>query len=95
MSCVMVPILVDTNPYSWEKRKYGEVSGSGHAAYTLSIRTRIFPESNFFRGMEYPISGNVIETRRVKTCKRPYFSRFAENHGVPSMNATIFAFHFH
>ena len=95
MSCVMVPILVDTNLYSWEKRKYGEVSGSGHAAYTLSIRTRIFPESNFFRGMEYPISGHVIETRRVKTCKRPYFSRFAENHGVPLMNATIFAFHFH
>ena len=95
MSCVMVPILVDTNPYSWEKRKYGEVSGSGHAAYTLSIRTRIFPESNFFRGMEYPISGHVIETRRVKTCKRPYFSRFAENHGVPLTNATIFAFHFH
>ena len=74
-----------------KKRKYGEVSGSGHAAYTLSI----FPASNFFRGMEYPISGQVIETRRVKTCKRPYFSRFAENHGVPLMNATIFAFHFH
>ena len=42
MSCVMVPILVDTNPYSWEKRKYGEVSGSGHAAYTLSIEIRHF-----------------------------------------------------
>ena len=95
MSCVMVPILVDTNPCSWEKRKYGEVSGSGHAAYTLSIRTRIFPESNFFRGMEYPISGHVVETRRVKTCKRPYFSRFAKNHGVPLTNAIIFAFHFH
>ena len=85
MSRVTVPILVDTNPYSLEKRKYGKVY----------IRTRIFPESNFFRDMEFPISGHVIETRRVKTCKRPYFSRLAENHGVPLMNATIFASHFH
>ena len=70
MSRVMVPILVDTNPYSLEKRKYGEVSGSVHAAYTSSIRTRIFPESNFSRGTEYPKSGHVIETRCVRTCKR-------------------------
>ena len=75
MSRVTVPILVYTNPYSLEKRKYGEVSGSGHAAYKSSIRIRIFPESNFFCGTEYPIPGHVIETRRVKTCKRPYFSR--------------------
>ena len=95
MSRVRVPILVDTNPYSLEKRKYGEVSGSGHAAYTSSIGTPIFPESNFFRGKEYPISGHVIETQSVRTCKRPYFSRFAENHEVPLMNATIFASHFH
>ena len=33
-SRVVVSVLVDTNPYSFEKRKYGEVSGSGHAAYT-------------------------------------------------------------
>ena len=63
----MVPILVDTNPYSLERRKYEEVSGSGHAAYASSIRARILPESNFFRGMEYPMSGHVIETQRVKT----------------------------
>ena len=75
MSCVMVPILVDTNPYSWEKRKYGEVSGSRHAAYTLSIRTRIFPESNYFRGMEYPISGHVIETRRYGLCYPNLYSK--------------------
>ena len=50
----MVPILLETNPYSFEKRKYGGISGSGHAACTLSIRTRIRSESNFFRGMEYP-----------------------------------------
>ena len=50
----MVPILLETNPYSFEKRKYGGISGSGHAACTLSIRTRIRCESNFFRGMEYP-----------------------------------------
>ena len=91
----MVPILVDTNPYSLEKRKYEEVSGSGHAAYASSIRARILSESNSFRGMEYPMSGHVIETQRVNTCKRPYFSRFAENHGVPLMNATIVAPHFH
>ena len=41
------------------------------------------------------MSGHVIETQRVNTCKRPYFSRFAENHGVPLMNATIVALHFH
>ena len=69
----MVSILVDTNPYSLEKRKYEEVSGSGHAAYASSIRARILSESNFFRGMEYPMSGHVIETQRVNTCKRPYF----------------------
>ena len=46
----MVPILVDTNPYSLEKRKYGEVSGSGHVACTSSIRARIFPESNICCG---------------------------------------------
>ena len=59
------------------------------------IRARILPESNFFRGMEYPLSGHVIETQRVRTCKRLYFSRFAENDGVPLMNATLFASHFH
>ena len=94
IACAMVPILPRTNPYSFEKRKYGGISGSGHAACTLSIRTRILPESNFFRGMEYPMSGHVIETQRVRTCKRPYFSRHAENHGVPLMNATLFASHF-
>ena len=47
---LMVPILVDTNPYSLEKRKYGEVSGSGHVAYTSSTRARIFPESNICCG---------------------------------------------
>ena len=81
----MVPILLETNPYFFEKRKYGGISGSGHAACTLSIRTRILSESNFFRGMEYPMSGHVIETPRVKTCKLPYFSRHAEYYGVSSM----------
>ena len=57
ISGVMVPILVDTNPYSLKKRKYEEVSGSGHAAYASSIRARILSESNSFRGMEYPMSG--------------------------------------
>ena len=81
----MVPILLETNPYSFEKRKYGGISGSGHAACILSIRIRILSESNFFRGMEYPMSGHVIETPRVKTCKRPYFSTHAECYGVSSM----------
>ena len=94
IACAMVPILPRTNPYSFEKRKYGGISGSGHATWTLSIRTRILPESNFFRGMEYPMSGHVIETHGVRTCKRPYFSRHTENHGVPLMNVTLFAFHF-
>ena len=94
IACAMVPILPRTNPYSFEKRKYGGISGSGHATWTLSIRTRILPESNFFRGMEYPMSGHVIETHGVRTCKRPYFSRHTENHGVPLMNVTRFAFHF-
>ena len=81
----MVPILLETNPYSFEKRKYEGISGSGHAACTLSIRTRILSESNFFRGMEYPMSGHVIETPLVKTCNRPYFSIHAEYYGVSSM----------
>ena len=95
ISRVTVPILVETNPYSLEKRRNGEVSGSGHAAYTSNIRARIVPEPNFFRGMEYSMSGHVIETQLVRTCKCPYFSRFAENHGVSLMNATLFASHFH
>ena len=97
----MVPILLETNPYSFEKRKYGGISGSGHAACTLSIRTRILSESNFFRDMEYPMSGHVIETPSVRTCKRPYFSRHAEYYGVSSMKKFYstprqkrFAFHF-
>ena len=57
---VTVPILVDTNPYSLEKRKNGEVSGSGHAAFTSSIKARILPESNFFRSTEYPMFGHVM-----------------------------------
>ena len=81
----MVPMLLETNPYSFEKRKYGGISGSGQAACSLSIRIRILSESNFFRGMEYPMSVHVIETPRVKTCKRPYFSRHAEYYGVSSM----------
>ena len=84
----MVPILLETNPYSFEKRKYGGISGSGHAACTLSIRTRIRSESNFFRGMEYPMSGHVIETPRVKTCKCPYFSRHAEYNYIETTTQT-------
>ena len=91
----MVPILPRTNLYSFEKQTYGGISGSRHAACTLGIRTRILPESNFFCGMEYPMSGDVIETQRVRTCKRPNFSTNAENHGVPLTNATLFASHFH
>ena len=45
--------------------------------------TRILSESNFFRVMENPIPGHVIEMRRVKVPKFPYFSRFVKNNGVP------------
>lgn len=43
-----------------------------------------------FHSMEDPMSGHVIETQcvMIKTCKSPYFCRFAEYHGVPLMNAT-------
>ena len=64
ISRVTVPILVDTNPYSLEKRKHGEVSRSGHAAYASSIRTRILPESNFFRGMEYDEKYDVKQKKK-------------------------------
>ena len=74
ISRVTVPILVDTNPYSLEKRKYGEVSGSRHAVYTSSIRTRILPESNFFRGMERSVSRPVnvlifLDLPRIMECR--------------------------
>ena len=42
-----------------------------------------FPDSDFFRGKENPVSRHVIETWRVKAGKFAYFSRFAENSGVP------------
>ena len=82
MSCVMVPILVDTNPYSWEKRKYGEVSGSGHAAYTLSIRTRItrrtfsaawnirYPDTSLKRGVSRPVNVLIfLDLPRIMECR--------------------------
>ena len=39
------------------------------------------------RGMKYPMSGYVIETRRMETRKFPYTLRFAANNGVPYTSA--------
>ena len=62
MSCVMVPILVDTNPYSWENRKYGEISGFGHTASPGALwRLR--------RGLRYKTT-----RRRQRSCRIPWRS---------------------
>ena len=43
----------------------------------------ILTESNFFRVMENPIPGHIIEMWRVKVRIFSYFSRFVQNNGVP------------
>ena len=60
-----------------------EVPCSRHVACTSSVRTRILTESNFFRVMENPIPGHIIEMWRVKVRIFSYFSRFVQNNGVP------------
>ena len=63
---VMVMKLPNTNSYSKRIRVNREVPCLRHAACTSSVMTCILSESNFFRVMENPIPGHVIELRRVK-----------------------------
>ena len=48
-----------------------------------SVRNFLRSNSDLTRRMENPMSGYVIETRRVETWKFPYTFRFAANNGVP------------
>ena len=58
-----------------------------HATYPPSVRNCIRTDSDLTCGMENPLSGYVIETRRVETRKFPYTFRFAANNGVPYTSA--------
>ena len=58
-----------------------------HATYPPSVRNCIRSDSDLTCGMENPLSGYVIETRRVETRKFPYTFRFAANNGVPYTSA--------
>ena len=64
------------------RREYGEIRRC-RAYDTRCVRNRIFPESDFFRGGENPMSEHVVETRRVEARKFDHSSRFAKNSGVP------------
>ena len=58
-----------------------------HATCPPSVRNFIRSDSDLTRGMENPMSGYLIETRRVETRKFPYTFRFAANNGVPYTSA--------
>ena len=69
-------------------REYGKIRGyrvSRHA----TCHDPYFPDSDFFRVKENPLSGYVMEMWRVKARKLAYSSRFLENNGVPWMNEWI------
>ena len=78
----------DTDPYSLRIRANPEVSCSMKRTCTPRVRNRIFPDSDFFRGKENPISGHLLETRRVKARKLSYSSRFTTNNAVPQASPT-------
>ena len=92
ISRVMVPIFPGTNPYSFEKRKFGEVSDlqrvhlvSGpvfnlNQNFSTAWNIR-YPDTSLKRSMSRPVSVHI-------------FLEFAENNAVPLMNPTLFASHF-
>ena len=78
--------------------EYGQIREyhvPGNATCLQRVRNRIFPDSNFFRGKENPVSGHLLETRRVKARKLSYSSRFATNNGVPPASTTSQVEHFY
>ena len=58
-----------------------------HATCPPRVRNRIRSDSDLTRVMGNPMSGYVIDTRRVETWKFPYTFRFAENNNVPYPSA--------
>ena len=56
-----------------------------HATCPPRVRNRIRSDSDLTRVMGNPMSGYVIDTRRVETWKFPY--RFAANNNVPYTSA--------
>ena len=72
----------DTDPYSSRIQTYPDVPCSVYC-----VRNFICSDSDLTRGMENPMSGYLIETRRVETRKFPYTFRFAANNGVPYTSA--------
>ena len=68
-----------------------------HATCPPRVRNRICSDSDLTRAMENPMSGYVIDTRRVETWKFPYTFRFAANNvrytsRVVSQFAYLFSF---
>ena len=86
----MVRKSLGTDPYSSRIRKNPEVSWF----MTRGVSSRIFPDSDFFRGKENPMSGHVIETWRVNARKFAYSFGFVENCGVPYMRTLNRVNHF-
>ena len=58
-----------------------------HATCPPRVRNRIRSDSDLTRVMGNPMSGYVIDTRRVETWKFPYTFRFAANNNVPYTSA--------
>ena len=58
-----------------------------HATCPPRVRNRIRSDSDLTRVMGNPMSGYVIDTRRVETWKFPYTFRFAANNNVPHTSA--------
>ena len=85
----------DTDPYSSRIRTYPDVPGS----QTRDVSTACQEPYSFRFGLNpchgNPMSGYVIDTRRVETWKFPYTFRFAANSNVPytstrSVNLRLF-----
>ena len=58
-----------------------------HATCAPRVRNRIRSDSDLTRDLEIPMSGYVIETRRVETWKFTYAFRFAANNNIPYIRA--------
>ena len=86
MSRVTVPILVYPNPYSLEKRKYGEVSDTQ--------RIKRVSGSVFFLNRTFSAAPNIRypDTSLKRGVSRPVNVLIFLDHGVPLMNARALAF---
>ena len=79
----------------WEYGQIREYHVPWNATCPPRVRNRIFPDSDFFRGKENRVSGHLLETRRVKTRKLSYSSRFVTNNDVPQASTIDQVEHFY